>query len=266
MSAIHPTFFVPHGAPTFALNPGEAGAALARMAAGSPAPRAIVIVSAHWDTEAPSVGFAQAPETIHDFRGFPAPLYDMRYPARGSREASEAVASALEAAGIGPVRRDPARGLDHGAWIPLRLMYPEGDVPVVPVSVQSGLGTAGAWRLGSALAPLVRDGFLVIGSGNLTHNLDDWRRVSALGSPAPGYVRDFPDWVAGRLDAGDFEALLDYRRQSPGGARAHPSEEHLLPFHVALGAAGEGARAERFHSGVDSGVIAMDAYAFHASH
>ena len=261
-----PTLFVPHGAPTFALHPGAAGEALARAAAALPRPRAIVIASAHWETDGPAVGFAEQPETVHDFWGFPDALYALRYPARGDRGASEAVASALEAAGLGPVSRDAARGLDHGAWIPLRMMYPDATVPVVPVSIQSRQGVAGALRLGRALAPLAREGFLVIGSGNLTHNLTDWRRVAGQGAPVPSYVRGFPDWIGGRLAAGDVEALLDYRAQAPGGAQAHPTDEHLQPFYLALGAAGDRARAERLHAGVDAQVIAMDAWAFRPAH
>ena len=265
MSDALPTLFVPHGAPTVALEPGTTGEALARVCAQFGRPRAVVIVSPHWEAAQPIVGCAGALETIHDFYGFPEALYALRYPARGDAESARAVRDAIAAAGLGPVAMDPARGLDHGAWIPLRMMFPDADVPVVPVSLQSQEGVAGAWRLGRALAPLARAGFLIVGSGNLTHNLQDWRRVAAMGAPVPAYVQAFPEWIAQRLAADDFDALLDYRRRAPGGAQAHPSDEHLQPFHVALGAAGEAPRAERFHTGVNAGVIAMDGWAFHRS-
>ncbi|MBS1159274.1 MAG: Extradiol ring-cleavage dioxygenase, class enzyme, subunit [Proteobacteria bacterium] len=255
------TLFVPHGAPTFALRPGAAGAAMAAAAAALPLPRAIVVISAHWNTAVPTVGFAERPETIHDFWGFPDELYRLRYPATGCREASREVVAALEAAGL-PVATDAGRGLDHGAWVPLRLMFPEADVPVIPLSIQSRGGPAQAYALGRALAPLAGRGFLVIASGNLTHNLGDYQLAARSNGQTPAYVRQFADWLAERLQARDLAALLDYRQQAPGAGQAHPSDEHLLPLFVALGAAGDTARAERFHAGIDDYVIAMDAYKF----
>ena len=255
-----PSLFVPHGAPTFALDPGAAGAALSRRAAQLPRPRAIVAVSAHWETAVPTVGLASRLETIHDFSGFPAELYAIRYPATGCPEAAREVAQALRDAGL-PVEFDAGRGLDHGAWVPLRLMFPDADVPVVPLSIQPRLGPAHALRVGRALAPLRERGLLVVGSGNLTHNLHDY--FTALrGGEMPPYVREFADWMRDRLEAGDVAAVVDYRRAAPSAARAHPSEEHLLPLHVALGAAGEPYSVERFHAGIDDYVLAMDAYTF----
>lgn len=253
--------FVPHGAPTFALRPGAAGAAIAAVARTLPLPRAIIIVSAHWDSAVPTVGFAERPETIHDFWGFPEELYTLRYPATGCREAAEEVVTAIKAAGL-PVAQDAERGLDHGAWVPLRLMFPEADVPVIPLSIQSHGGPEQAYRLGQALAPLAAQGFLVIASGNITHNLRDYQQAARNGGQTPAYVRQFADWLAERLDARDISALLDYRRQAPGAVQAHPSDEHLLPLYVAFGAAGEKAQAQRFHAGIDDYVIAMDAYSF----
>jgi 4,5-DOPA dioxygenase extradiol len=261
MTQIQPSLFVPHGAPTFALNPGAAGAALVNMAGALSQPRAIVIVSAHWDTAVPTVGFAERPETIHDFWGFPDELYEIRYLATGCREASEEVVAALKAAGL-PVATDARRGLDHGAWVPLRLMFPDADVPVIPLSIQSSGGPQAAYKLGQALAPLAARGFLVIASGNVTHNLRDYQMAARSGGQTPAYVRQFTDWLAARLDAGEIDSLLDYRQQAPGAAQAHPSDEHLLPLYVALGAGGENAGARRFHAGIDNFVIAMDAYSF----
>ncbi len=261
MNQTQPVLFVPHGAPTFALRPGAAGAALVAKAATLALPRAIVIVSAHWDTAVPTVGFAEKLETIHDFWGFPEALYAIRYPATGCPEASREVVAAIAAAGL-PVASDATRGLDHGAWVPLRLMFPDAEVPVIPLSVQSRGGAGQAYRLGQALAPLAARGFLIIGSGSITHNLGDYQAAWQNGGQTPAYVREFADWLAAQTTAGNLPALLDYRRQAPAGAQAHPSEEHLLPFHVALGAGGENARTTRFHAGIDDYVIAMDAYAF----
>ena len=257
-----PTLFVPHGAPTFALRPGAAGAALADISSRLPRPRAIVIASPHWETALPTVGSASRLDTIHDFRGFPEALYAIRYPASGCPEAAREVADAIRAAGL-PVNMDAERGLDHGAWVPLRLMYPHADVPVVPLSIQPQAGPEGAWSLGHALAGLTDRGFLIIGSGNITHNLRDYMLARA-GQGAPEYVHSFPAWIADRLAEQNLAALLDYRRQAADAVRAHPSEEHLLPLMLALGAAGKGARAARFHAGIDDYVLAMDAWIFTA--
>ena len=141
-------------------------------------------------------------------------------------------------------------------------MFPDAEVPVIPLSIQSHDGTEGAYRLGRALAPLAAKGFLVIASGNLTHNLRDYQMASRNGGQTPAYVREFSEWLAERLASHDLPTLLDYRRQAPGGVQAHPSDEHLLPLYVALGAAGDDAQVERFHAGIDDYVIAMDAYSF----
>jgi 4,5-DOPA dioxygenase extradiol len=255
-----PALFVPHGAPTFALRPGAAGAALARYAASLPRPRAIIAISAHWAAARPTVSHASRLETIHDFSGFPRELYDIRYPATGCPEAAREVAAALEQAGL-QVDRDARRGLDHGAWVPLRIMFPEADVPLVPLSIEPHLGPDHALRVGRALAPLRERGLLVVASGNVTHNLGDYFHASRSGR-TPGYVREFADWIWERLAARDFAGIVDYRRSAPHAIEAHPTEEHLLPLYVALGAGGEDCEAERIHAGIDDYVLAMDAYAF----
>lgn len=256
-----PSLFVPHGAPTFALRPGAAGAALARQAAGLPRPRAIVAVSAHWESARPTVGTATRLDTLHDFHGFPEALRRIRYPATGCPEAAQAVGRALAAAGL-EVAFDAGRGLDHGAWIPLRIMFPDADVPVVPLSIQPLAGPSHALRVGRALAPLRREGLLVVASGNLTHNLRDYFEARRGLEEPPAYVRGFADWVHRQLADQDTAALLDYRARGPGARRAHPSEEHLLPLFVALGAAGLPFETLRFHAGIDDAVLAMDAFAF----
>jgi 4,5-DOPA dioxygenase extradiol len=256
-----PSLFVPHGAPTFALRPGAAGAALVRAAASLTRPRAILVVSAHWTTMEPVVGFADRPKTIHDFGGFPDELYDIQYPATGCREGAAEVLGRLQDAGL-PAHADEARGLDHGAWLPLRMMFPEADVPVIPLSIQPRRDPAHHLAVGRALAPLAQQGFLIVASGNLTHNLADYQIAYRSGGTVPDYVREFADWIWQHLESGNQAALLDYRRQAPGAVRAHPTEEHLLPLYVALGAAAPDGRVERLHAGIDDYVIAMDAFAF----
>jgi 4,5-DOPA dioxygenase extradiol len=254
--------FVPHGAPTFALQPGAAGAALAQAAQAFATPRAIVVVSPHWETHVPTVGTATQLETMYDFGGFDPRLYEIRYPATGCPEAASLVASALQAQGL-PVQRDPMRGLDHGAWVPLRHMFPDADIPVVPLSIQTHAGPAHAYRVGQALAAIAQSDILVVASGNVTHNLRDYGSARMSGGQTPAYVHSFADWVCARLLAKDLDALIHYRQASADGVRAHPSEDHFLPLFTALGAAGPHAQAEPFFRGVSDYVIAMDGYRFH---
>lgn len=254
-----PALFVPHGAPTFALEPGEAGATLAGYARGLPTPKAILVVSAHWDTDLPSFSAACRPETIHDFYGFPQPLYAMRYPVCGAVPWAMEARTLLEEAGF-QVALDPKRGLDHGAWVPLRIMYPEAAVPVTAMSVQSHLGPEHHYRLGQALAPLREAGVLILASGNLTHNL---RHFGLRAGAAPlDYVATFQQWLGDRIASHEVEQLLDYRRQAPGAVEAHPTEEHFLPFFVALGAAGEDYDTETVYRGIVHDMLVMDSYAF----
>ena len=254
--------FVPHGAPTFALNPGAAGAAMTRTIALQAIPRAIVVLSPHWDTTVPTVGTGAQLDTLHDFHGFPDALYRLNYPATGSPQVAQRVLQALQVAGL-EARSDAHRGLDHGAWMPLRHLYPEAQIPVIPVSMQSHAGPAHAFRVGQALASLAEQQVLIVCSGNLTHNLGDWHHISQQGGATPAYVQGFTDWVALQLNEGHVDRLLNYRQLSPDGVRAHPSEDHLLPLFTALGAAGPKAHAEAFFRGISDHVIAMDGYIFY---
>ena len=256
-----PTIFVSHGSPMLALQDSPARRFLQGLGQSLPRPSAIAVVSAHWETAGgPAVSLATQPATIHDFGGFPQALFDMRYPAPGAPAAAERAATLLEAAGI-PAGRSTTRGLDHGAWVPLGLMYPTADVPVMQISIVHGAGPAQHLQLGLALQALRQEGVLVLASGSLTHNLREIRGQDA-DAPAPDWVSDFGDWMRERLLANDLAALLDYRRLAPMAEKNHPTDEHLLPLFVALGAAGPGARAELLHSSVEHGVLSMDAYAF----
>lgn len=262
-----PTLFVSHGSPMHALHAGRAGAAWAALGRQLPRPAAVLIASAHWETDAPQLTTSGRPETIHDFGGFPPALYELRYPAPGAPEVTHRAIELLRAAGLS-AEGDAQRGLDHGAWVPLRWMYPEADVPVAQVSLQTHLGAAHHLRLGAALAPLRDEGVLIIGSGHLTHNLREWiafaRRhgMQPVQTEAEPYVREFSDWVGRALRAGDASALARWLEGAPHARRAHPSDEHFLPLPLAFAAAGPTPRVERLDLGVDSGVLAMDAYVF----
>jgi 4,5-DOPA dioxygenase extradiol len=258
-----PTLFVSHGAPTLALQPGQAGAALMQLGRELPRPAAILMVSAHWETARPAVSTAEKPKTIHDFGGFPAELYRLQYPAPGAPALAKRVEELLGAGGM-TADLDPLRGLDHGAWVPLRYLFPDADVPITQLSIQSHLDPAHHYRVGQLLQPLTQEGVLVIGSGSLTHNLREVRFNSPDGESAP-YVGQFQDWVQRTIGDGDLAALLDYRKRAPSAVRAHPSDEHLLPLFVALGAAGAQSIGKRVTDEVTYSVVAMDTYVFEAT-
>ena len=211
-----PALFISHGSPMTALEPGLVGPRLAELAASMPRPKAIVVASAHFLGRKPIVGGHPQPETVHDFGGFPQALYELHYPAPGDAALSERVYGQLAQAGLEPYM-DPRRGLDHGVWVPLRFLYPQADIPVVPLSIQPELGPAHQYALGRALAPLREEGVLLIGSGSITHNLRDWRGGVSAGHEAP-YVRPVIEWFEQKLAADDLAALLDYRRQAPAAS------------------------------------------------
>jgi 4,5-DOPA dioxygenase extradiol len=243
-----------------AIQAGEAGKAWAALGKTLPQARAILIASAHWETSVPMLTGNRQPSTIHDFGGFPPELYKLRYPAPGFPDLATQAMTLLKAAGI-VAGIDGCRGLDHGAWVPLRWMYPEADIPVVQLSVQPELGAAHHVRLGRALAPLADDRVLIIGSGHTTHNLRDWMTNPRRQEPLR-YAQLFAEWVNERLQSHDVDALTRYREEAPEATRAHPSEEHFLPLFVALGAAGPDADAERVVEGFEAGALAMDSYLF----
>ncbi len=238
------------------LEPGRTGPAWQSLAQSLPRPRAILAVSAHWNTQAPAVSAALQPQTIHDFYGFPPALYELDYRPPGAPDL------AAEIVGLIPgIDVDHSRGLDHGAWSPLRAMYPAADIPVIQLAVMPLESAASHYRLGQMLQPLARRGVLILASGGLTHNLRDIVADAADGEALP-YVSEFRDWFVGALQRRDLPALLDYRRQAPHAARAHPAAEHLLPLYVALGAAGENAAARSAYSGFQLAALAMDVFSF----
>ena len=256
------SLFVSHGAPNLILHNKPAREFLAGYGTELGRPEAILVASAHFETETPLLTADERPETIYDFSGFEPELYRMTYPVPGAPDLAERAAGMLSAAGL-PAALARNRGLDHGAWVPLKLLYPEADIPVVELSVQPHLGAGHHLRVGDALAPLRRDGVLVIGSGVLTHNLVEYFRGGYTpDSPAPDWVVEFGDWMRARIEAGARDELAAYRQKAPHAARNHPTEEHLLPLFVALGAAGPHAKGRRVHTSHSHGVLQMDAYAF----
>lgn len=241
-----PSLFISHGSPMLALTPGPAHDFLRRLGPEWQ-PTAIVVVSAHWASRQLMVSTSERPETIHDFGGFPQALFDCLYPAPGEPVLAMRLARELNAV-------PTERGLDHGAWVPLSLMYPEAEIPVVSLSLPVGWSNAKLVALGEKLAALREEGILVVGSGSLTHNLAE---MQALEAPMPAWVGEFADWIHARLEADDRAALLDWQR-APQARRNHPTPEHFQPLLVAMGAGGQ---AQRLHHSVEHGVLAMDVYA-----
>ena len=251
-----PPAFISHGSPMLMLEPGRTGPAWRALAQMLPRPRAILAVSAHWTTRVPAVSASAQPETIHDFHGFPQPLYELAYPAPGAPDL------AAKVAGLVPgIQVDRGRGLDHGAWSPLSAMYPAADIPAIQLAVMPQASAETHYQLGQLLRPLTRHGVLILASGGLTHNLRDIVADAPDGAALP-YVSEFRDWFVKALQRRDLPALFDWRRQAPHAARAHPSPEHLLPLFVAMGAAGEAATAQTAYSDYQLGALALDAFVF----
>ncbi len=258
-----PSLFLSHGSPMMALEDSPTARFLDGLGTSLPRPRAVLIASAHFMADSPTLTSNLAPETIHDFGGFARSLYGIRYPAPGAPALAAEIAARLGAAGF-DARVDERIGIDHGAWVPLRRMYPQADVPVVALSVNPAQTAAWHHRVGLALAPLREEGVLVIGSGGYSHNLRelDWRHAD---SPAYPWVTSFTEALSNKLLAGDLEGALDWQFL-PEAQRNHPTPEHLYPLYIALGAGGENARAERLHRSVQMAGMALDAFSFDQAH
>lgn len=260
-----PTLFISHGGPNIVIDESEARAFLQGLSAHAPRPKAIVVMSAHFETGGVTVVTDPNPEMIYDFRGFAPELYSMVYPAPGQPELAERIFALLKQAGLAPSRSEK-RGYDHGTWTPLLLAWPQADIPVVQVSIDPDRDARWHHAVGRALAPLREEGVLLIGSGHITHNLREiipLMRGGTLTNPdLPRQVGAFVDWFADRLAARDLEALFDWKRRSPYPAENHPTDEHLMPIFFALGAAGDQAVAERIHQSRPWGLFAYDSYRF----
>ena len=268
-----PTLYISHGSPMTALEPREAGhfmqqlgpALLARFGL----PQAVLAISAHTLTREPETRAAPRHQAVYDFGGFDPALYTLRYDAPGAPALAARVAALLQDAGL-PVQQNMQPGLDHGIWTPLRYMFPDAQVPVLPLGWPPHWSPTQLFALGRALAPLAQEGVLVMGTGSITHNL---QRVFASGLRADVDRAATPEstafraWFEQHTASGDWAALQDYRHQAPHAVLMHPSDEHLLPFFVAAGAAmavGSFVTGQRIHASLTFGDLAMDAYAFGA--
>jgi 4,5-DOPA dioxygenase extradiol len=259
-----PALFVSHGAPNIILSELPARHFLETMGDLTGKPDAIVVVSAHFETDGVAVVSDPAPETTHDFGGFEPELYAMRYPAPGNPALAARVKAMLADAGLEPLEI-ARRGYDHGVWNPLKLAFPDADVPVVQVSVDPNRDAAWHYRIGAALAPLRAANILLLGSGHITHNLRAFfarGRDPHLDANIGNWVETFIGWIHDKAAAGDVNELLQWQTKAPFARENHPEAEHFMPFFFALGAGGVGGKGERVHHSTQMGFFAYDHYAF----
>jgi 4,5-DOPA dioxygenase extradiol len=258
-----PTLFISHGSPLLAVVDSAARRFLAELGPRLPVPSAVVVLSAHHDTATTEITAAARPHTIHDFGGFPEELYQLHYPASGSPDLARDIAARLSAAGV-PTLLELTRGLDHGAWIPLSLMFPRADVPVLQVSIGTERSPEQHFALGRELRYLRDAGALILGSGGATHNLALYTHARGRTDETapPEWVEAFNEWTAGAIAGRRFDDLLRYADRAPFAAQNHPTAEHYLPLLVTLGAAHDDEPGVRIHSSYDRGLLSLDAYAF----
>lgn len=251
-----PGLFISHGSPMLALNPEQVGPALERLGLNLPEPQAIIVMSAHWESQALEVSTAVRPETWHDFRGFPEALYTIRYPAPGHPALAEHILHLLAEAGFA-AHANSSRPRDHGVWMPLLHMYPNADIPVIEISLPMNLSAQDIYKIGQTLKPLREQQILLIGSGSITHNL---RELSWDGSHAdvPTWASSFRNHVVNKLSHQDFDAVLDWQTL-PHVQRNHPTIEHFAPLFFAMGT---GNTLSIVHNSFSMGALGMDIYRF----
>jgi 4,5-DOPA dioxygenase extradiol len=252
-----PTLFLSHGAPSLVLETVPGRDFLSQLGRQLPHPRAIIIISAHWATASPQADASPHPRTIHDFSGFPPALAALRYAAPGSPALAADICQRLTNAGMACTAVE--RGLDHGAWVPLMLIYPQADIPVVQLSIQPHQDAGHHLRLGQALSGFPVEDVLIIASGSATHNL---RELGSTSSAPPVWAQAFDDWLVSAVERGATADLIDYANRAPHAQRSHPTDEHLLPLFVALGAAGVPARGACLHRSFTHGSLSMAAFSF----
>lgn len=239
--SLMPALFLSHGAPPL-VDSATWVAQLQRWAADLPTPTAILVVSAHWESAPLTIGATTTgTPLVYDFGGFPRRFYEVTYPAPGAPGLARTVAALMPDGE--PVVQQPHRGLDHGAYVPLTVMYPDADIPVLQISLPT-LDPARLLTLGARLRPLREQGVLVVGSGFTTHGLP-FLRDPRPEAAAPGWSAEFDAWAAERLAAGDVDGLLDFRTRAPGMPYAHPTVEHFAPLFVTLGASSDPGQAPR---------------------
>jgi 4,5-DOPA dioxygenase extradiol len=228
-----PSIFLAHGSPLL-LDDGQWVTELQQWSANLPRPKAVLMISAHWERSPITLGATSTVPLVYDFYGFPPQYYEVTYPAPGAPDLARRVRELLSGrANGGPVAESPQRGLDHGAYVPMVAMYPQADVPVLQMSIPT-MDPAALLALGRALAPLRDEGVLLVGSGFITHNL----RAASLSGKAtapPSWASEFDAWTREVVERRDVDALVDYRTRAPGVAQSLPTHEHFVPLVVTMG-------------------------------
>ncbi|RXI09482.1 hypothetical protein DVH24_034099 [Malus domestica] len=264
--ALKDTFYLSHGSPTLSIDesiPARKFLQSWKDTVYPHKPTSILIISGHWETAVPTVNsISGRHDTIYDFYGFPKSMYQIKYPAPGSPHLSNRVKQLLTSSSFGPADVDGKRGLDHGAWVPLMLMYPEGDVPVCQLSVQTERDATYHYNMGRALAPLKEEGVLIVGSGSATHNLRALKRETKSNGCAVPWALEFDTWIKEALLEGRYEDVNEYVEKAPHAKMAHPWPDHFYPLHVAVGAAGPDAKAKQIHDSWGLGALSYASYQF----
>jgi 4,5-DOPA dioxygenase extradiol len=253
-----PSLFIAHGAPSLAIEQHAYTEFLKELVKKLPRPKAIVIFSAHWESKVQMISSVIQYETIYDFYGFPDELYEMTYPAKGDVTLSLEIQHLFTAEGI-ECELDDHRGLDHGAWAPLHLLYPQADIPVVELSVNPGLSPEEYYRIGKALEPLREKDVLMIGSGGTVHNL---RRLDWNDGAPQSWAVAFDDWLAEQLETWNKDALFDYEDRAPHAHDAVPTTEHFVPLLLSFGAADESRKAVLVHRSYQMGSLSLSCWMF----
>lgn len=231
-----PAVFLSHGAPPLA-DDETWTTELAAWSGDLPRPTSILVVSAHWEEDPLTIGATTTVPLYYDFWGFPRRYYEVTYPAPGAPALAAEVRRLLADAGY-RAQDDPERGLDHGAYVPLKEMFPNADVPVLQISMPT-LDPQALYRIGQRLAPLRDQGVLIVGSGFSTHNLREMRMDRPADAPPPSWSREFDDWLARQVESNEIDTLLDFMHKAPAAGIAHPRTEHFAPLFVTLGASAD---------------------------
>jgi 4,5-DOPA dioxygenase extradiol len=253
-----PPIFISHGAPTLPLEEIPAREFLMELGSHYRNIKAVLCISAHWQTVIPTVNSVEEPETIHDFYGFPEELYQIEYPAKGDPELANTVAGLIRDSGLScDINRE--RGLDHGAWVPMMLMFLNADIPIVQLSIQSHLDPNQHMKLGRAIEELCNHNVLIMGSGGAVHPLG--YPGFHFGGETSQWAIEFDDWLTDAVIRGDEKLLINYRNLAPYPERAHPYPDHYMPLVATYGAAGDGAVGKVIHHSW-YGDLGMAAYQF----
>lgn len=257
-----PSLFVAHGAPLLAIESNEYTQFLESLGTTLPKPKAIVLFSAHWESPTQKVSDVDEFETIYDFGGFPEALYQIKYPAKGNEPVTKEIADLFTKQGVS-YEIDTTRGLDHGAWVVLKMLYPGADIPVISMSVNPNLTPEEQYKIGKSLSQLREKEILIIASGGTVHNLRALKMGSADGT-IDQWAFDFDDWLEQHVSEWDLKSLFNYSSLAPGGEIAVPpyGNEHFIPLFYAMGAADNEKSAKLLHRSYRYGNLSHSVWQF----